>query len=182
MAKKLNLVLREPVRLYDPPTSVGTGAAQPFEKLETNEDKNKSEKLVEQEKSEQKQKTNQIIAEKSNVGRQTFEKLPKKQPKREELAKTSDSVEDLRTQMSPRVRQIWEFLRGLAKKDSPQNNFNVTRAEVMRETGVGSTNTYRDALRKFRELGLIEIELRPGVNAGSVFHLTKKGLEQVELD
>lgn len=182
MAKKLNLVLREPVRLYDPPASFGTGAAQPFEKLKTSEDRNRSEKLVEQENSEQKRKANQIIAEKSNVGRKTSEKLPKNQSKREELAKTSESVVDLRTQMSPRVRQIWEFLRGLAKRDSPQNSFNVTRAEVMRETGVGSTNTYREALRKFRELGLIEVELRPGVNAGSVFHLTKKGLEQVELD
>ena len=50
----------------------------------------------------------------------------------------------------------------------------------MKEAGIGSTNTYRDALKKFKELNLLEIELRPGVNSGSLFTLTEKGIDEIE--
>lgn len=91
------------------------------------------------------------------------------------------NIESVKEKMSPRVRQIWDYFCKKAQENGElQKSFNLTRAEVMKEAEIGSTNTYRDALRKFQELELLEIELRPGVNSGSIFTLTAKGIEQVE--
>lgn len=143
MKKKLNLVLREPVKLHE------TDSEPPVIPL-----------LFKKQPGEQ-TKTNGEVEENSSDN--------------------ADESAEISRKMSLRVRQIWEyFCRTATAAENPRKSFTVTRSEVMREAGIGSTNTYRDALSKFKSLGLLEIEMRPGVNAGSIFHLTELGLEQTE--
>lgn len=159
MKKKLNLVLREPVRLHQTEANV-TPLPAPFEDRE---------KVAEQ--LEKPKKPKQLAA----VNKP--EEFPPPKPVLYER-----EVKDLTKQMSPRILQIWKFFCRRANEDGNlKNSFTVTRNEVLREAQIGSTNTYRDALRKFRDLGLIEIELRPGVISGSVFYLTKLGQAQASL-
>lgn len=89
--------------------------------------------------------------------------------------------ESIKDKLPPRIGQIWIYFCQKAKGNGELNRtFSLTRAEVMKEAGIGSTNTYRDALKRFQDLGLMEIELRPGVNSGSIFTLTEKGIEQID--
>jgi hypothetical protein len=164
MGKKLNLVLRDPVKLHQD-EAIAPELPSPFEDQESLKRNSNAAKLKRTKKEESiknlpKGKSNKTLDTKPEV-RQNDKK-------------------DYREEMSLRVRQVWECFCEIAGADEDlKNSFEVTRAEVMAKAGVGSTNTYRNALQKFQDLGLIEIELRPGVINGSLFHLTKKGLEQV---
>lgn len=149
MKKRPNLVLREPVKLYE------------YEKVDKELEVKKEESIIEK-----------VEKEKLQLDKKTLDAKP------DELIQTRTSLS--REKMSPRVRQIWDYFCKKAKSgDEIRRSFNLTRAEVMKEAGIGSTNTYRDALRKFQELNLMEIELRPGVNSGSNFILTEKGIEEI---
>ncbi|MCD9184948.1 MAG: hypothetical protein LUM44_00830 [Pyrinomonadaceae bacterium] len=166
MKRKLNLVLRDPVKLHKTSQDVAE-LPSPFDKKEV-ESKIGSDLTTEKPISK-----NPAIKEKKNL-----QAKPKKQSD-EEFKK---EIEDVRKTMSLRIMQVWEYFCKKANADNElKNSFTVTRAEVMREAGIGSTNTYRDALKRMQSLGLIRIELRPGVNAGSVFYLTGEGLAQAEL-
>lgn len=166
MGKKLNLVLRDPVKLHQD-EAIAPNLPSPFEDQESS-----------------KRNSNKAKLKKTTI-KKSIKNLPK--GKSDKSLDTKAEVEqrdkkDHREEMSLRVRQVWECFCEIAGADGDlKNSFEVTRAEVMKKAGVGSTNTYRNALQKFQDLGLLEIELRPGVINGSLFHLTKKGLEQVEI-
>ena len=146
MKKRPNLVLREPVKLYENKREVPTKFAK-TEKVEK-----KESELPKMEK----------VVEKREVSK----------------PQTRESVKD---KMPPRIGQIWDYFCRKAKADGEiKRSFNLTRSEVMKEAGIGSTNTYRDALKRFQDMDLLEIELRPGVNSGSIFTLTEKGIEQID--
>lgn len=152
MGKKLNLVLREPVKLHELRIETPTLPAQ-FEEKESEEGKDEITEVP---------KSRAFQAEK----------------KSETKPENEEELKEILRNMSPRVRQIWDYFCEAARADGNlQNSFVVTRNEVMKKAGIGSTNTYRDALGKFKNEGLIKIELRPGVNSGSIFYLTKKGRE-----
>lgn len=170
MKKKLNLVLRDPVKLHKNEQNVAELPAM-FEKKIV-EDESRKE-LVESEIKDEKIEIEERKSNKKELQTQN-EKTLKLKPKRD--------IEDVRKTMSLRIKQVWEYFCVKANADNElKNSFTVTRAEVMREAGIGSTNTYREALKRMQSLGLIRIELRPGVNAGSVFYLTDEGLEQAQL-
>lgn len=165
MAKKLKLVLRDPIKLHDE-NSTAPKLPSPYDNRENKEGS----------------------AEKENLGKNNIKagkaKLAKgksvKNDKITDNKTTNEKIEDYREKMSERVRQIWECFCEKSKEDRElKNSFEVTRIEVMEKAGIGSTNTYRNALKKFEKMGLITIELRPGVVNGSLFHLTKLGVEQV---
>ena len=157
MAKKLNLVLRDPVKLHKDKEN-SNSLPDPFSKNDS--DVNKKEK----EKDEPKVEETKEFKSKS---KKKFQK---------------ETQVDLREDMSPRVRQVWEyFIKKASEDEKLKNSFAVTRAEVMEEAGIGSTNTYRNALKKFEEMKLLKIEHRPGVTEGSLFHLTKLGLDQADV-
>lgn len=173
MKRKLNLVLREPVKLHEN-SDFAPNLPSPFESLK--------EAQVEE---------NELVSE-SNVldvvESQTKVAEPKKPAKTtsksvvKSTRNTSQNDVNLRDLMTLRTQQIWDyFCEVAASGEKISRSLTITRAQIMREAGIGSTNTYRDAIQKFQDLGLIEIELRPGVNAGSTFHITKKGLEQIEI-
>lgn len=159
MRKKLNLTLREPVKIHE------------------EEDKNVStlpKTLVTKIEREVEKKSK--IIDKSEIR----QKVPKSKSPKVEKNLVEDN-EDIRKNLPLRVQQIWEYFCLVANQDGDlKNRFEVTRAEVMEKAGIGSTNTYRNALKKFEELNLIEIEYRPGVTSGSVFHLTELGLKQAK--
>lgn len=171
MAKKLKLVLREPVKLYETKQE----SAKPVLEKET--------KLLKAVKPNE--KSTKLLPEDNKVS--TLESSPesvqKPQLKAEELSAAkvegrNADFEKILAALPPRVRQIWDYFCAAASADGNlKNSFIVTRSEVMKKAGIGSTNTYRDALKRFQNEGLIEIELRPGVNSGSVFYLTEKGRE-----
>lgn len=168
MRKKLNLVLREPVKLHE--TSVKIPELP--SRFEQEKEAAKVEKTTKPPKNDAKKLTPTI--EKPKTPATTKTSVPKPNISEGNLDKILET-------MPPRVRQIWDYFCEAAKQDGDlQNSFVVTRSEVMRHAGIGSTNTYRDALRKFQTAGLLEIELRPGVNSGSIFHLTEKGIELVK--
>lgn len=170
MKKKLNLVLRDPVKLHKNEQNVAELPAM-FEKKIV-EDAPRKE-LIENEIGIQNNELEERKANKKDLEIQK-EKNAKSQSKID--------LEDVRKTMSLRIKQVWEYFCVKANADNElKNSFTVTRAEVMREAGIGSTNTYREALKRMQGLGLIRIELRPGVNAGSVFYLTDEGLEQAQL-
>lgn len=144
MKKRPNLVLREPVKLYETSGKI---------KEVRSEAEDKSIAEIESPQ----------IKEREDVRPQT-------QPK-----------ESVKARMPPRIGQIWDYFCRKAKENGEINPiFSLTRSEVMKEAGIGSTNTYRDALKRFQDMGLLEIELRPGVNSGSIFTLTEKGIEQID--
>lgn len=146
MKKRPNLVLREPVKLY--------------------ENKRETMPKVEQ-------------AEKVTKNESELPKIEKVAVKRE--VPKLQNKESVKAQMPPRIGQIWDYFCRKARADGEINrSFNLTRSEVMKEAGIGSTNTYRDALKRFQAMELLEIELRPGVNSGSIFTLTEKGIEQID--
>ena len=159
MKKKLNLVLREPVKLHNTAKEIAE-LPNPY-KIPEN-------KTLESEIKEiTTNKPKFVVSE--NKKNETKNLLIEKQ------------FEDLRQKMSPRVLQIWSYICKKAKQSGEiEKSFAVTRAEIMKAAEIGSTNTYRDALQKFQKLNLLEVELRPGVNSGSVFHLTKIGIEQIK--
>lgn len=166
MRKKLNLVLREPVKLHETEAKVPELSArfetEEIQQVKPEREKPKLAKTGNGEISSKPAKINERLENKLSEPQKTTEK---------NTEKTLES-------MPPRVRQIWDYFCEAAKKDGElRNSFVITRSEVMRQAGIGSTNTYRDALRKFQTAGLIEIELRPGVNSGSIFYLTEKGIE-----
>lgn len=166
MKKKLNLVLRDPVKLHKTSQDIAE-LPSPFVKKEV-ESKTDSESI------EKKPVTKKLETKEK--------KTLKSESKNESKVKPEKEIEDIRKSMSLRIKQVWEYFCEKANVDNElKNSFTVTRAEVMREAGIGSTNTYRDALKRMQSLGLIRIELRPGVNAGSVFYLTDEGLEQAGL-
>ncbi len=163
MKKKLNLVLRDPVRLNQSEVIVSE-LPSPFEKKIETVETNWETKKTDKPENENKSATDKRFEPRQSVVR---------------------SVEQLsaREKMSPRIRLIWDYLCFAAgKNQQPQKSFSVTRAEVMREAGIGSTNTYRDALEKFQNLELLEIELRPGVISGSIFTFTAKGWQEAGFD
>lgn len=166
MKKKLNLVLRDPVKLHKTDQNIAE-LPSPFEKKE------------------EESKTNLILTEEKPITKKIETKEKKNlqiKPKKQLETEPKKEIEDVRKNMSLRIKQVWEYFCKKANADNElKNSFTVTRAEVMREAGIGSTNTYRDALKKMQSLGLIRIELRPGVNAGSVFYLTDEGLVQAGL-
>lgn len=166
MRKKLNLVLREPIKLHETNAKVPELSSR-FETEEIESVKPEREKPK-----FSKSENGKISPKPIKVREQSDKKSSEpEKPLKENLEKVLET-------MPPRVRQIWDYFCEAAKKDGElRNSFVVTRSEVMRHAGIGSTNTYRDALRKFQIAGLIEIELRPGVNSGSVFYLTEKGIE-----
>ncbi|HQU85370.1 MAG TPA: hypothetical protein PKY59_19675 [Pyrinomonadaceae bacterium] len=169
MKKKLNLVLRDPVKLHKTNQNIPE-LPSPFEKREAQIEPRKSDETEDIKK-----------VEKAAVAK---EKTVETKPKTDKKPRISQTIEiaDVRKEMSLRIKQTWEYFCSKANADNElRNSFTVTRAEVMREAGIGSTNTYRDALKKMQSLGLIRIELRPGVNTGSVFYLTDEGLEQAKL-
>lgn len=154
MKKRPSLILREPVKLYE---------ERSLEKDLTSKEGNlEKEEIIEIKENEL------LLKDKFGLGieneKVNFE--PKKM--------------SLREKMSPRVQQIWDYFCQKAKNGNEINNtFCLTRAEVMKGAKIGSTNTYRDALKKFQDLDLLKIELRPGVNSGSVFTFTEKGIEEL---
>ena len=157
MKRRPNLVLRDPVKLYETRKDHQKVLPKTSKESELNQPKKKKE-LEEPELGLIELKRNKV--EKKN------------QDKRFELS---------RDKMSPRIQQIWDYLSKKVKSgEEITRSFCLTRAEVMKEAGIGSTNTYRDALKKFKELNLLEIELRPGVNSGSLFTLTEKGIDELE--
>jgi hypothetical protein len=176
MPKKLNLTLREPVRLHETGSEIPK-LSKSFENKKKKESSRQKEKKEienflpasgENEQKMQKDPVKNIIAKTENRA---------KGAGRQASVTEKNDLPEVLEKMPPRVRQIWSYFCEAAKKDGDlQNSFTITRAEVMKKAGIGSTNTYRDALRKFQDAELIEIELRPGVNTGSVFHLTEKGL------
>lgn len=173
MKKKLNLVLRDPVKLHKTNQNIPE-LPSPYEKREEKDTSIEETEKILVEKNNQSEELEVKVSEKKE------EKKPKKVEKKEEVRKIE--IEDIRKELPLRIRQTWEYFCKKANQDNElRNSFIVTRAEVMREAGIGSTNTYRDALKRIQTLGLITIELRPGVTAGSVFYLTEKGLEQAEL-
>lgn len=157
MKKRPSLILREPVKLYE------------------TKEKSQSEKEIVEKTSTDNQK---IFPEQEET------KLTKSLAtilSEENYTLKRDFLEPVREKMSPRVQQIWDYLcRKAVESGEVQTSFGLTRSEVMKEAGIGSTNTYRDALKKFKELGLLEIELRPGVNSGSLFIFTEKGREYLK--
>jgi hypothetical protein len=168
MGKKLNLVLRDPVKLHET-ESVTPELPSPF----------KSEEITKNDKG-------QLIEEKNRKSKNNnVEEISKRKIVRKSNSKNrkvSADVNDLKEEMSLRVGQVWEYFCEIAgERENNKNSFEVTRSEVMEKAGIGSSNTYRNALKKFQDLGLLEIELRPGVVQGSLFHLTKKGKEQMRL-
>ena len=179
MKKKLNLVLRDPVRLNQKDVIVPE-LPSPFERNFKNEELENGKKI-------------EIVSENAQLKNVNFQENTK-QAEIEKTTKISalesggnrekfSSTLGLREKMSPRIQQIWDYLCMVAARNNPpQKRFSVTRAEIMREAGIGSTNTYRDAIAKFQQLGLLEIELRPGVNSGSVFTFTENGWREVGLD
>lgn len=158
MKKRPSLTLREPVKLYE---------ARIVEKeIETEIPNNEIVTSIDTQ-FETKLQNSEIIKE------EVVENI--------ELPKKIQNKESVREKMSPRIQQIWGYFCKKAKVEGEINkSFNLTRAEVMKEANIGSTNTYRDALRKFQDLNLMEIELRPGVNSGSLFTLTEKGIDEIE--
>lgn len=154
MKKRPNLVLREPVKLYETKREVLTSESIPNEENPADNEVKFSQ-------------TQEILPE-----------IIEKKEFKESEKKTKESVKD---KLPPRIGQIWDYFCRKAKADGKLTpSFNLTRSEVMKEAGIGSTNTYRDALKRFQDLGLLEIELRPGVNSGSIFTLTEKGIEQID--
>ncbi|MBX7174724.1 MAG: hypothetical protein K1X72_27355 [Pyrinomonadaceae bacterium] len=157
MKKRPNLILREPVKLYEPKI------------LEKELPPQKEKKLGKDEEFESKQNNLQLAKkeiENTILEKEKIEFFPKRI--------------SLREKMSPRVQQIWDYFCQKAKQgDEFKKSFCLTRAEVMKGAGIGSTNTYRDALKKFQDLDLLKIELRPGVNSGSVFTFTERGIEEL---
>lgn len=183
MKKKLNLVLRDPVRLHET-TASATTLPSPFARRNISErELQETENAENTQVKELKEIPGEVVEPKIKEVRATKPELakvetkPKKPVTKEIITKTETLPKsEKREKMSPRVQQIWDYFCQVARKtETPQKIFNVTRAEVMREAGIGSTNTYRDALEKFRQLGVIEIEVRPGVNAGSIFRFTDEG-------
>ncbi len=157
MKRRPNLVLREPVKLYDPRNE---------EKFNPNLAKNDTTKIT---------PTKEIKVKPKETTSAKVEEI------REVKKVQRQIVESVREKMSPRIGQIWDYFCQKAKANGElTKSFNLTRSEVMKEAGIGSTNTYRDALKKFQDLELLEIELRPGVNSGSIFTLTEKGIEQID--
>lgn len=157
MKRRPNLVLREPVKLYDPRNE---------EKFNLNLAKNDTTKIT---------PTKEIKVKPKETTSAKVEEI------REVKKVQRQIVESVREKMSPRIGQIWDYFCQKAKANGElTKSFNLTRSEVMKEAGIGSANTYRDALKKFQDLELLEIELRPGVNSGSIFTLTEKGIEQID--
>lgn len=176
MPKKLNLTLREPVKLHETSSEIPELPKSFENKTKKESSRQKEKKEIEKflpasgenEQKTQKYPVKNIIAKTENRA---------KEAGREGSVTDKNELSGVLEKMPPRVRQIWSYFCEAARKDGDlQNSFTITRAEVMKQAGIGSTNTYRDALRKFQEAELIEIELRPGVNAGSVFYLTEKGI------
>jgi hypothetical protein len=166
MAKKLKLVLRDPVKLYDD-KSTAPKLPSPYDNRDS-KSRNSERKQLEK-NTTKKKKDNESKGKSAKNKSSINNKLE------------TENIKDYREQMSERVRQIWECFCEKSKEDNDlKNSFAVTRSEVMEKAEVGSTNTYRNALKKFQEMGLLTIELRPGVVNGSMFHLTKLGIEQVE--
>ncbi len=158
MKKRPSLTLREPVKLYD--------SRLLEEYIET-------PKLD----SEFTKSTVTEFETKLNNAENITEQIKEKIGEKPQVQQTGI----IKEKMSPRIQQIWQYFCKKAKVDGEINkSFNLTRAEVMKEANIGSTNTYRDALRKFQDLNLMEIELRPGVNSGSIFTLTEKGIEEID--
>lgn len=175
MKKKLNLVLRDPVKLHNNNRNIAE-LPSPFDKKD-----NENQEFV---KESQKISTAKASKDKPKQVEETGKSKVAVKPKIESKKAALPDVEitDVRKEMSLRIRQVWEYFCIKANADNElKNSFTVTRAEVMSKAGIGSTNTYRDALKRMQNLGLIRIELRPGVNAGSVFYLTKDGLDQAKL-
>lgn len=167
MKKRPSLVLREPVKLYETkvvdeikPQGTEKKGNSEKEKLSSNLEILLKEKIIEP-----------ISSTENKVEPITSE---------ETISPKVQNRETLRQKMSPRIQQIWDYFAKKAKTENEiKKSFSITRAEVMREANIGSTNTYRDALRKFQDLNLMEVELRPGVNSGSIFTLTEKGIEEI---
>ena len=150
MKKRPNLVLREPVKLYE----------------------TKREVIV-----------NEVnLREDNEIQFPPIEEKSIKIAQNKEVEEPKNQLkESVKDKMPPRIGQIWDYFCRKAKSDGEINrSFSLTRSEVMKEAGIGSTNTYRDALKRFQDMGLLEIELRPGVGSGSVFTLTEKGIEQID--
>jgi hypothetical protein len=159
MKKRPSLVLREPVKLYEPKED-----EEIITKLDEKFDVNEENPLP---------KNLETILKEKLVTPFESELL---------LEARIQKSESIRQKMSPRIQQIWDYFCKKARDGNQINkSFSLTRAEVMKEANIGSTNTYRDALKKFRELNLLEVELRPGVNAGSIFTLTDQGVEEVNI-
>ena len=186
MKKKLNLVLRDPVRIN---RTTDEGAPpelpSPFNRNQTND---LADGQVEVEREIENITPPQLMppgtskpatAKGETAIEESRKFIPKAKPrpaKTHEINKTNGAI---RAALSPRIQQIWDYFGKVAvSNQNTDGTFSVTRAEVMREAGIGSTNTYRDALQKFQNLGLIEIELRPGVGSGSIFRLTETGWEE----
>lgn len=153
MKKRPNLVLREPVKLYE-------------------------SNIKEESKQEETYNLREIteIPEPTNI-----EKIKETPVKKEVIEKNSEKKDSIKEKLPPRISQIWSYFCRKAKTENGVNPvFSLTRAEVMKGAGIGSTNTYRDALKRFQDLGLLEIELRPGVNSGSIFTLTEKGINELD--
>ncbi|MBC7798560.1 MAG: hypothetical protein H7Z37_16945 [Pyrinomonadaceae bacterium] len=173
MKRKLNLVLREPVKLHEN-SNFAPNLPSPFESL----------KEAQVEEKETVSEGNVLVAAKTQIKAEE-QKKPIKTTSKSVAKSTRNSTQNevnLRDLMTLRTQQIWDYLCEIAGSgEKVSKSLTITRAQIMREAGIGSTNTYRDAIQKFQDLGLIEIELRPGVNAGSTFHITKKGIEQIEI-
>lgn len=173
MAKKLNIVLRDPVKLHKN-ESTAPELPSPFDNQEKVKNKNKTK---------QENKSKKGIEKSTNeISKRVSAKVTKSSNPKSSAKDINYDQKDYRDQMSLRVRQVWEYFCEIATADDDlKNSFEVTRSEVMEKAGIGSTNTYRNALKKFEELELLEIELRPGVINGSLFHLTEVGLAQAKL-
>lgn len=156
MKKRPNLILREPVKLY--------------------EVKNENEiKSVEKE---------EFTSDEAKINNppEEFKVVKSLETILKEAVSTPETkyISPIKEKMSPRIQQIWDyFCQKAASEGEILKSISLTRGEVMKEAGIGSTNTYRDALKKFQDLGLIEIELRPGVNSGSLFTFTEKGISEI---
>lgn len=126
---------------------------------------------------ESKKELRQEIIEEKAVAKIESPKIEEKK----EIKPQIQPKESVKAKMPPRIGQIWDYFCRKAKENGEVSpSFNLTRSEVMKGAGIGSTNTYRDALKRFQDMGLLEIELRPGVNSGSIFTLTEKGIEQID--
>lgn len=180
MKRKPSLVLREPVKLYVEKDEPKTVEPKTLKNKNIRKITSKAEKenlFVKPEENSAIKTANQ--AEKVSETTEKVSEKTEKMPEKSAAALNNPQV-SVKSQMSPRIGQIWDYFCNKASADGEiSKNFSLTRSEVMKEAGIGSTNTYRDALRKFQELGLIEIELRPGVNSGSIFTLTEKGIDEV---
>lgn len=173
MKKKLGISLREPVKIYH--TAEPLPSAESIEANDQKAEVSKSESPV-------KDISPNIPADETHFPEPEFTDAPNdlvetKPPRRISVERPTRTQNALET-MSERTYEIWKCLvQQAAGENKLQRSFIVTRAQIMSEAKVGSTNTYRLALQKLQELGLLKIELRPGVTSGSVFHLTAKGIE-----